>query len=64
MENEKIINISERTNLTIQLSINKDFFEKKIRAIFNKWEYTLGTGFDIYKEEEFFNEIMNIFEKK
>jgi hypothetical protein len=46
----------------LTISIDKKYFKEKFQIVFEKWEYDLGIGFDIYKEEKFFNDLMECFE--
>ena len=55
----KEITLSEP--IPIILSINKEYFRNEFKKVFDKWSYKLGTGLDIYDEDEFLNDLLNTF---
>lgn len=43
----------------IKISIDKEYFRDEFKKVFEKWNYKLGNGMDIYDEEEFLNDLLN-----
>lgn len=43
----------------IKISIDKEYFIIKFKKIFDKWDYKLANGMDMYDAEEFFNDLIN-----
>ena len=43
----------------ITISINKEYFKNEFKKVFEKWDYKLANGMDVYDEEEFLNDLIN-----
>jgi hypothetical protein len=53
---EKNINLSE----SIKIYINKEYFRNEFKKVFEKWDHKLTNGMNMYDEEEFLNDLINL----
>ncbi len=43
----------------ITISIDKQYFKNEFKKVFDKWDYELANGMDMYDEEKFLNDLIN-----
>ncbi len=44
----------------IKIFIDKEYFRNEFKKVFDKWDYKLANGMDMYDQEEFFNDLINL----
>lgn len=63
MNKDNEIPISNTEDRSFEIKIDKEYFIVEFRLVFDKWQYELGVGMNIYKEEEFFNDLIDTIDR-
>ena len=42
----------------MEIYVDKNFIKSEMKKVFEKWDYKMANGFDMYDQEKFFTELV------